>query len=138
MNTEDSRSEQAIQPYRNRVPANLDDWTRQIKQKQTINDLVEAVIRALMKSDAAESLADFLSPLWDEEAIEGSLAADNLEAANMVREFARKHGEFADLASKKKATIGKSIRVVMRRYKLGAQERRQIVGGEVVAGNSGD
>jgi hypothetical protein len=139
VNTEENNVvKKTLSQYVSRVPANLDDWQRKIKEKQNLNDLVETCIRAIMKTDLAELLSAFLSPLYDEETIEGSLAADNLEAANLVREYAKANKPFADLAGKKKATIGKAIRVVMRRYHLGARERRQTVGGEIVVGNSGD
>jgi len=128
----------AIRPFRKAVPVKLSDWHRFIKQKRTINDLVEDVHRVLMGDDETSELyQSFLSAVYDEEAVEGSLAADNIEAARMIREYARTQ-DGNELAGKKLATIAKALGVVLRRYHESRQYRRQLVAGEVVEGNSGD
>jgi hypothetical protein len=76
-----------------------------------------------------------LTAVYDEQAVEGSLAADNIEAARMIREKA-KTIEDHSLAHEKLATISKSLGVVLRRYHLSRKERRQIVDGQVVPDNS--
>ena len=72
-----------------------------------------------------------LDAVYDDEAVEGSLAADNLEAAAMIRDRAVKLG-MTELADKKKATIAKALGVVLKRYELSRTERRNTVDGKVV------
>jgi hypothetical protein len=105
---------------------------RKLKSKRTLNDLVEDVHLTLVEDP---SYVAFLNAVFDEQAIEGSLAADNLEAAHMIRERAKKIG--SDLAREKKATIAKSLGIVMRRYEWSRKERRNMVAGEIV-GENGD
>jgi len=135
----DEVNQSAIRPFRKAVPSKLSDWHRFIKQKRTINDLVEDVHRVLMsdENETSDLYQSFLSAVYDEEAVEGSLAADNIEAARMIREYARVQ-DGNELAHKKLATIAKALGVVLRRYHESRQYRRQLVAGEVVEGNSGD
>jgi len=104
----------------------LDD--RKIKHEPTLNDLVEQIHWQLVENPA---YVKFLEAVWDEDAVEGSLAADNLEAAAMIRQKAH-DDEMVVIANKKKTTIAKSLNVVLRRYGKGRKERRHTLHGEVV------
>lgn len=96
--------------------------------------MVEDVHLALYEDDQYQS---FLYAVYDEQAVEGSLAADNIMAAELIRDKAKKmdHGE---LAKEKLATIAKALGVVLRRYGFARKERRNMVRGEVVPGDNGD
>jgi len=100
---------------------------RKLKSKRTLNDLVEDIHLSLVEDG---KYIGFLDAVYDEQAVEGSLAADNLEAAHMIREKAIKIG--SDIAKAKKATIAKSLNIVLRRYEWSRKERRNTVDGEVV------
>jgi hypothetical protein len=126
-----SIASRALKPVPAQLPATLDEWQRFIGSKRTINDLVEDAHRALLASDQKDKYRDFLFAVYDEQAVEGSLAADNLEAANMIREWANDKGN-DELAREKKATIVKALGVVLRRYHASRKERRQMVDGQVV------
>jgi hypothetical protein len=120
------------------LPVALNEWHRFLKSERTINDLVEDGHRALLDDgDQAELYRSFLFAVYDEQAVEGSLAADNIESARMIREWA-KENKSMELAHEKLATIAKALGVVLRRYHASRKERRQMVGGEVIPGDSGD
>jgi malonyl CoA-acyl carrier protein transacylase len=136
MSTE-SQKTGAVAPFRRAVPATLNDWHRFIKQKRTINDLVEDIHRELLlDEDKSELYQSYLSAVFDEEAVEGSLAADNIEAARMIRE--RAHLDNSEIATKKLATIAKALGIVLRRYHESRQYRRNLVAGEVVSSSNNE
>lgn len=114
------------------LPATNEEWNnlRHIKHERTLNDMTEDVHRALMNENHAD-YKKYMYAVWDEQAEEGSLAADNLEAAAIIRVKAERMG-FAELARQKKTVIVKSLNVVLRRYHQTRKERRQMVAGEVV------
>jgi hypothetical protein len=119
------------------LPATLGDWVNRLKGKRNINDLVEDIHQMLIGGNQSESYIAFLSAVYDEQAVEGSLAADNIEAARMIRDRARTM-EGNSLQNEKLATISKSLGIVLRRYHLSRKERRQLVDGQTVPGDSGD
>jgi len=131
-----SIASRALKPRPQDLPAVLDDWQRFLKTQRTINDLVEDAHRALMESDKSVKYCSFLNAVYDEDAVEGSLAADNIESARMIREWAN-DSESNELAQKKLATIAKALGVVLRRYHFSRKERRLTVGGEIVSANDG-
>jgi hypothetical protein len=100
---------------------------RKLKAKRTLNDLVEDIHLSLVEDG---KYIGFLDAVYDEQAKEGSLAADNLEAAHMIREKAVKIN--SEIAKEKKATIAKSLNIVLRRYEWSRKERRNTVDGETV------
>jgi hypothetical protein len=116
------------------LPAEINDWQRAIKVDRTLNDLVEEVHRGLVQNERYRKL---LEAVWDEDAVEGSLAADNYLAAAMIRESAEKKG-VADVANKKLATISKALGVVLRRYNADRKTRRQMVDGQIVPSNGSE
>jgi hypothetical protein len=76
----------------------------------------------------------FHDAVFDSDAVEGSLAADNYQAAGMIREYARQHDEFHYIGRKNLTTLVKSMNVVLRRYHMSRQERATTVQGEAVPG----
>lgn len=106
---------------------------RRLKSHRTINDEVEPIYLALYEDEVFHS---FLFAVYDEQAIEGSLAADNIEAARMIRDYARKQDKNGILSKSKLATIVKAMGVVQRRYGESRKDRRNMVGGEVVPGDN--
>lgn len=117
------------------LPTKIEGWQRQTKMQRTLNDLVEDIHRMLI-TESAEYRA-FLDAVYDEDAVEGSLSADNTLAAMMIRNKAKTIAG-NELTKKKLATISKALGVVLRRYHLSRKQRRNMVGGEEVPGDSGD
>lgn len=119
------------------LPLTPKDWfdARDMKSNRTLNDLVEEVHIALFSHEDAKirgRYEDFLWATYDEQAIEGSLSADNIEAARMIREHATAG---SPVKREKLATISKSLGVVLRRYHQSRKERRDRIGEEIVTGN---
>lgn len=115
------------------VPDKVEDWHRVIKAERTINDLVEDIHRDLLENAHYRAL---LNAVYDEQAVEGSLSADNTLAAMMIRDKAKR--DSSELAKEKLATISKALGVVLRRYKQSRKQRRNMVAGEEVPGDNGD
>ena len=103
------------------------EWARKIKLHLTINDAVETIHAKLLDN---EDYLRLIEGVFDEHAVEGSLAADNVMAAQKIREVAKK--ENSPIAREKLATISKAINIVMRRYGVSRKERRNMVGGQGV------
>ncbi|MCB1773569.1 MAG: hypothetical protein KDI88_08120 [Gammaproteobacteria bacterium] len=93
---------------------------RKSKTKKTLHDQVEDLHLSLWENAAYQALLDAVYP---EQAIEGSLFADDFEAARMIREAAKKKGN-AYVAGQKLETLRKSLSVVLRRYGISRKERR--------------
>ena len=120
------------------LPAVASEWHRKVKTTRTLNDMVEEVqLRLLEDNDQREQFTLYLNAVWDEQAVEGSLGADNLMAAQMIREEAKERGP-KELVKEKLATIVKALNVVLRRYENSRKERRHMIGGEIVPGDNGD
>ena len=84
--------------------------------------------RLLVENDKYRAL---LRATYDAQAVEGSLAADNILAAMMIREKAKEICS-TEVANEKLAIINMALGVVLRRYKQSRKQRRNIVGGEQV------
>lgn len=110
-----------------RVPS---EWVRKLQFGQTINDHVEAVHIMLLNEADNEEYLKLLEAVHDEQAVEGSLSADNLMAARKIREVAERIKN--PVRKLKLATISKALNVVMRRYEVSRKERKHMVGGKVV------
>ena len=102
-------------------------WVRKIKLHLTINDTVENIHVKLLED---EDYLRLIEAVYDEQAVEGSLAADNTMAAQMIRAAAKK--ENSPIQHEKLATISKALNIVMRRYGVSRKERRNMVGGQAV------
>jgi hypothetical protein len=118
------------------LPATKNDLLAQRvgQMRRTLNDMVEDIHIALYDD---EKYCSYLYAVYDEQAVEGSLSADNVMAATMVRDHAKK-SENNPLAREKLATISKALGVVLRRYEISRKERRNMIHGETVPGDNGD
>jgi len=115
------------------LPATVADMlARKSPTLQNLNDHVDAIHVKLFSSD--QKYQQLLDAVYDEEAQEGSLAADNIMAAIMIRTYAKKDDADLYVGSKKLATIVKSLNVCLRRYHMTRKERAVSVGGEPVSG----
>lgn len=119
-------TQQALKPRPDPLPTKIDEWERKIKSTRMLNDYVEDVHRMLW--DDSKEYRDFLEAVWDSDAIEGSLAIDNVMAAEMIREKA-KELDGSPVGNKKLDTIVKSLGVILRRYENSRKERRNTVQG---------
>lgn len=119
------------------LPATVVDFMKQRKvmTTRTLNDQVEELHLRLYESN--ETYKRYLDAVWDEDAVEGSLACDNTLASEIIRDLSQKSGN-REVGSKKLATISKALGVVLRRYGQSRKERRNMVGGEIVPGDNGD
>jgi hypothetical protein len=115
-------------PYK-KLPTTVEEFRewRQNATNRTLNDIVEELHLTLYRD---EKYRAFLDAVWDEQAVEGSLAADNIMAAQMLRELAKKQGRI-EAAGQKLSTLAKSLGVVLRRYDATRKLRRDMVGGQV-------
>ena len=98
----------------------------------TLNDVVHSYHVAMWEDPQYHR---YLDAVYDEDAVEGSLALDNGEAARMIRERAIAADD-KRLATKKLATISKALNVVLRRYGISRKERAREVAGQIVDMNS--
>lgn len=130
-------------PLPPKLPETVADFRnhRKLKSSRTLNDMVEEIHLMLYEDDDYQR---FLYAVYDEQAVEGSLAADNIMAAGMIRDKAAKVDKFHPLLTgndgkpEKLATISKALGVVLRRYNQSRRDRRDTVGGEVVHSNNGE
>ena len=100
---------------------------RLVPFKRLLNDMVDELHVKLYEN---EKYRTYLDGVWDEQCVEGSLAADNFKAAEMLRDRAVKDG--SPVSREKLATIVKSLGIVFKRYGISRKERRQTVDGQVV------
>jgi hypothetical protein len=107
---------------------------RKTPLERTLNDRVEQYHLNLWDD---KQYRRFLDATSDEDTAEGSLAADNLEAANMIR-MAALNANDDYVGTKKKATLVKSLNVVLRRYRISRQERAIRLGDETFPTNNGE
>ena len=113
------------------LPVASNEWKRFTKTQRTINDYVEDVHKALLDSDKGDQYRAFLFAVYDEQCVEGSLAADNVMSAKMIRAWAEDKS-IPELTREKLATISKALGVVLRRYHESRKERRNMIAGKVV------
>jgi hypothetical protein len=133
----------AIRPKPVPLPATIADWdaARKVKLDRTLNDHIEVLHRDLLvhPDDKVRSMYEaYLDAVYDEDAVEGSLSADNIEASRMIRDHAREvigeNDTVRDdyVASKKLATIVKALNVVLRRYGASRNQRAVTIDGHPV------
>ena len=117
----------AARPAPAPLPATVQDLEamRKVFHQPTLNDRVDAIHVKLWADDGYRA---FLDAVYDEDAVEGSLSADNIFAAMMIRDYAKANGDHY-VAGKKVATISKALAVVLRRYGIGRKERSREVAG---------
>jgi hypothetical protein len=116
------------------VPRSIEEWIRKTKSDRNLNDLVEEIHMDLVNEthSRCEEYRGFLDATHDSQAVEGSLAADNNEAARIIREEARSSKPTGLVARSNLASIIKALNVVMSRYNMTRKERRTMIGGETV------
>jgi hypothetical protein len=117
------------------LPSTKEAWdaARHGAHERTLNDHVQDIYHILVTSpEYAETFARLLDAVYDEDAVEGSLSADNLLAAKMIRDYASEGHKDEYVEHKKLATISKSLGVVMRRYGVARSQRARMVEGEMV------
>jgi hypothetical protein len=95
----------------------------------TLNDYVDQIHIVLWEKGTP--YYKLLDAVYDEDAVEGSLAIDNSKAAEMIRAYAEEN-KIPEVATKKLATLVKALNVVLRRYHMTRQERAVSIGGEAV------
>src|SRR5262245_8125238 len=118
------------------LPERIENWERHLKAERTLNDLIEDLHRVLVNED--EQYRSYLRAVYDAHAVEGSLAADNIMAAMIIRKKAEKTGS-TEVANEKLAIINLALGVVLRRYHASRKQRRNMVAGEEVpSDNNGD
>ena len=93
---------------------------RKSKTKTSIIDQVETLHMSLYEKIEYKKLLD---GIYTEQMVEGSEACDDIEAARMIRDEARKKGN-GYIASQKLASIRTALRRVMVRYGISRSERR--------------
>lgn len=111
------------------LPALFEDWQRVLKSQPTVNDMVESFLPSLVKNP---QFLPLVNGVYDDDTVEGTMAADQLCAAIMVRAAASHDDADHPLAKKKLATIAKALNVVLKRYGFGRNQRRETVSGEFV------
>jgi hypothetical protein len=99
-------------------------------EKRTLNDYVDDIHKALWDND--EKYRRLLDAVYDEDAVEGSLAIDNAKAAEIIRDWATEGKRVPYIADKKLATIVKALNTVLRRYKMTRKERAHTMAGELI------
>lgn len=126
----------SLKPVPPALPESSNEYLafRKLKEDRDLNDLVEEIHLKLIDD---QRYRRFRYAIYDEQAIEGSLAMDNAEAAQMVRDYAKKNS-VTEVAEQKKATIAKILGVVERRYGQSRVERRNRLGGKIVPSGNGE
>lgn len=90
------------------------------KTLKTLHDQVTVIYLSLYETKEFQEL---LEAVYNEQSVEGTMAIDDVEAARMLRDYAESEGN-GYVARQKLGTLVRSLRVVMRRYRVGREERR--------------
>lgn len=101
---------------------------RKTVKTRTLNDYVEECHVAIWEDMEYQKA---IEAVYDEDAIEGSLSADDFLAANLIRKYAKDHN-IVFVRDKKLATIVKAMKNVWKRYGITRKERKNTIGGETV------
>ena len=115
-----------IKPRPEALPATVSDLLSRRQAPPNLNDKVEHLFLALYGN---QQFQRYLDAVYSEDAQEGSLYADDLLAAKMLREYAGGDGNDQYVASKKLATIVRALNVVQTRYEQTRKMRAAKVGG---------
>jgi hypothetical protein len=86
---------------------------------RSLNDLVEAIHIELIENDKYRA---FIAASNDAEAVEGSVLADDISAALMIRDKA-KELKIDEVSVTDLATIRTALNVVLRRYDMSRNQR---------------
>lgn len=93
---------------------------RKIKSAKTVHDHVEMIHERLWRDEDYRSV---LEALDDDESAEGMVEWNDIKAAEMIREFAKKDHNPV-VAELSLAKIVSSLHTVLRRYGLGREQRK--------------
>jgi hypothetical protein len=119
------------------LPQKLEDYDKLRKKPRfvNLNDLVEELHRELWDDNAEYRRLN--EAVWDADAVEGDLGIDDMKAAEMIRNVARKRDAEGEVGRRNLATLVKCLRVVMRRSNADRRSRRYSVSGETVTAENG-
>ena len=87
----------------------------------SVNDAVEAVYLALLEDDSFHTAID---AVYNTQANEGSLLADDFSACIIIRDYAENNGHTM-VAAQNLATLRHCLGVVLRRFGMSRKERRE-------------
>lgn len=121
--SEEAAAEKARQSrLAKRLPVSTSDLHRKNLTHRTINDEVESLFLPLYEENA--DFRELLEAVYDSEAVEGSLRADDYDAATMLRASAPAGSR---VSQSNKETLRRALNVVLRRYNISRNERRGTV-----------
>lgn len=112
----------ALRPAPPPLPATRADLLAgyKLKRRRNINDLVEEIIVKLWDND--ENFMKYVEAIYDSDAVEGSLVEDDVMAALIIRDVARKEKQ-TEVADKNLHTIKQAMKVGLRRFGVSRPER---------------
>jgi hypothetical protein len=114
-------------PFNRNLPATAEDLQRKSLRSRTLNDYVEDVFLRLYNED--ERFKSLLEAVGNEDAVEGSTFADDIVAAQVIRDAAP---DGSLVKRKNLSAIRRALNVVLRRYEISRSERARSLGGEIV------
>lgn len=125
------------------LPASMEELLSQyqLKEAPNINDAVRDIFFVLIKqsgfkttdSDGDPTFWGYLAAVRNDQAEEGSVSADNVMAAQMIRVYARDEKHPVELVAPLRLhTITKALDVVTRRYNMSRKQRKNMIGGQPV------
>src|SRR5262245_55423262 len=91
-----------------------------LKRRRNINDLVEEIIVKLWDND--ENFMKYVQAIYDSDAVEGSLEEDDVMAALIIRDVAKKEKQ-TEVMNKNLHTIKLAMKVGLRRFGVSRPER---------------
>jgi hypothetical protein len=111
------------------LPLSRENWIRATKLGRTINDYVEEIHFLLITKP---EYIELLDAIYDAQAVEGSKKADDLFAAKMIRDKAKSLDGNHALVKENATSIAKALRVVLKRFGQGREQRRDRVATQTV------
>jgi hypothetical protein len=132
------KARQIVRPKPAQLPATRQGLEADRKTVfRSLNDDVDDAHCELWEQD--ELYRSYHQAIWDADAVEGSISADNFAAAAHLRNWVQSTNElklrFSRLSVARTAAIVHSLNVTMRRLHKSRNERRRSVHGEIVNGD---
>jgi hypothetical protein len=122
------------------IPVNLPSTIQELEKYRTfgpeltLNDHVEVAFKKLWEEQGFRAL---INATGDDETVEGSMATDNVMAAQMIRNHATNNGQ-TEITDRKLHAIVRALKVVMNRYNMSRKLRARTLGGEVIPSDEGN
>ena len=113
-----------IHPRGEPLPATTDEWNLRLVAKTKLK-LVDEVHQFHLELVNDPEYRKFINPLWNEDAVEGSNKADDLEAAHLIRELAKDQRPNSLTAKATKHAIAGKLGFAQGRHNLSRRQRRQ-------------